>query len=207
MVLLCQRSEIRGQRSEVRSQKSEVRSQKSEVRSQKSEVRSQKSEVRSQKSEVRSQKSEVRSQKSEVRSQKSEVRSQKSEVRSQKSEVVKTPRHINVAALLQHRAERLLFVARTTSLAMFYALFIALTILGVTKPAAASSWTRQRSGTLSWLHAVYFVDQNHGWIAGSNGTVLTTVDGGVNWKITPCDTKDSLVDIYFADERVGWVLA
>src|SRR3954463_1299358 len=68
MVLLCQRSEIRGQRSEVRSQKSEVRSQKSEVRSQKSEVRSQKSEVRSQKSEVRSQKSEVRSQKSEVRS-------------------------------------------------------------------------------------------------------------------------------------------
>jgi photosystem II stability/assembly factor-like uncharacterized protein len=60
---------------------------------------------------------------------------------------------------------------------------------------------------LSWLRAVYFLDQNCGWIAGSNGTLLQTVDGGARWRVAAFVTKDSLTDVYFSDEQVGWLLA
>jgi photosystem II stability/assembly factor-like uncharacterized protein len=60
---------------------------------------------------------------------------------------------------------------------------------------------------MAWLHAVYFVDQDHGWIAGGNGTLLSTVDGGVTWNKTSLTIKDSLIDVYFSDSTHGWLLA
>ena len=72
--------------------------------------------------------------------------------------------------------------------------------------AHAAPWTRQPSGTMSWLHAVHFIDQNHGWVAGSSGTLLQTSDGGATWKKTVV-TKDDLRDVCFFDERTGWLLA
>src|SRR5262245_18663005 len=80
---------------------------------------------------------------------------------------------------------------------------------------AAATWTRQASGTMAWLRAVYFVDQNRGWAAGSGGTLLQTIDGGATWKrvsvltpvLTPVLTKDTLHDVYFADENIGWLVA
>lgn len=73
--------------------------------------------------------------------------------------------------------------------------------------AFCASWTRQPSGTMAWLHAVYFLDQNRGWVAGSSGAFLQTTDGGLKWTRAPFVTKDTLIDIYFADEKVGWLLA
>src|ERR1043166_2521220 len=73
--------------------------------------------------------------------------------------------------------------------------------------AYAASWVRQPSGTMAWLHAVYFLDQNRGWVGGSSGAFLQTTDGGVKWSRAPFVTKDTLIDIYFADEKIGWLLA
>jgi photosystem II stability/assembly factor-like uncharacterized protein len=70
----------------------------------------------------------------------------------------------------------------------------------------SAAWTRQRSGTMAWLRAVYFLDQNHGWVAGSGGTLLETTDGGGTWKRVSVFTKDSLRDVYFADDHVGWLV-
>jgi photosystem II stability/assembly factor-like uncharacterized protein len=73
--------------------------------------------------------------------------------------------------------------------------------------ASAATWTRRTSGTMAWLHAVYFLDQNRGWVAGSGGTLLETIDGGQTWrKLLPL-TKDNLRDVYFADEKTGWLVA
>ena len=72
---------------------------------------------------------------------------------------------------------------------------------------SASSWTRQKSGTMAWLHSVYFLDQNHGWVAGSNGALLKTSDGGATWNKIATFTRDTLRDVYFADENHGWLLA
>jgi photosystem II stability/assembly factor-like uncharacterized protein len=60
---------------------------------------------------------------------------------------------------------------------------------------------------MAWLHAVYFLDQNRGWVAGSNGTLLQTRDGGDSWQKVPLLVKDTLQDVYFADESNGWLLA
>jgi len=73
--------------------------------------------------------------------------------------------------------------------------------------ASAASWTRQPSGTMALLHSVYFLDQNRGWVAGSGGTLLQTIDGGESWKRLLSFTRDTLHDVYFADENVGWLIA
>ncbi len=85
--------------------------------------------------------------------------------------------------------------------------FLLLVFLVAAQGALASgSWTRQRSGTLSWLRAVYFLDQNRGWVVGSSGVLLATTDGGENWKPLPRPTEDTVRDLYFADEQHGWLV-
>lgn len=70
-----------------------------------------------------------------------------------------------------------------------------------------ADWQKVPSNTLAWLHAIYFVDSNKGWIAGSGGTVLTTADGGNSWQTAEKFTDDTIKDIYFADENYGWALS
>lgn len=71
---------------------------------------------------------------------------------------------------------------------------------------SAATWSRQTSGTLGWLHAVFFLDRKTGWAVGSKGSLLTTVDGGMTWKIQPRPTEDSLQDVYFSNEENGWLV-
>jgi len=124
----------------------------------------------------------------------------------------------NVEALLLHTAERFcLSAGQKYQLereapprefrflpAAFCLLFSAFCLLPA---ASAATWTRQPSGTMAWLRSVYFLDQNRGWVAGSGGTLLQTIDGGATWKKMSSLTKDTLLDVYFADENVGWLIA
>jgi photosystem II stability/assembly factor-like uncharacterized protein len=73
--------------------------------------------------------------------------------------------------------------------------------------ASAATWSRQKSGTFAWLHAVFFVDERRGWAAGGKGALLSTEDGGASWKLrTPAPTEDALRDIHFVDEQNGWAV-
>ena len=69
-----------------------------------------------------------------------------------------------------------------------------------------AAWTRQRSGTMAWLRAVYFLDQHHGWVAGSAGMLLETTDGGQTWNKMHPPTADVLRDVYFANDHDGWLV-
>jgi photosystem II stability/assembly factor-like uncharacterized protein len=60
---------------------------------------------------------------------------------------------------------------------------------------------------MAWLRAVCFLDQNRGWVAGSGGTLLKTTDGGQTWRKLKLQTRDNLRDVYFANERDGWLVA
>lgn len=71
---------------------------------------------------------------------------------------------------------------------------------------AFADWKKQESGTLSWLYSVYFVDKDTGWIAGSNGTLLSTKDGGRTWGKEKTKTGDTFRDVYFSDKQNGWIL-
>jgi photosystem II stability/assembly factor-like uncharacterized protein len=72
--------------------------------------------------------------------------------------------------------------------------------------ASPGTWSKQRASSLAWLHTVFFLDQNRGWAAGSRGTLLATADGGASWQIKPKPTEDSIRDLYFSDERNGWLI-
>jgi photosystem II stability/assembly factor-like uncharacterized protein len=97
----------------------------------------------------------------------------------------------------------ILFRARLLTLA-FCLLLSAFCLL---PSAFGLNWSRQPSSTMAWLRAVYFLDQNRGWVAGSGGTLLETKDGGVTWKRLHPPSKDDLHDVYFANETVGWLVA
>ncbi len=128
---------------------------------------------------------------------------------------------IEVAALPQHSAERLCLsgphhrnhreamprALLTAHRSLLTFIFLLLTVHCSLLTASAANWTRQRSGTMAWLHAVYFLDQNRGWVAGSGGALLETKDGGVTWKRLYPLSKDNLHDVYFANEKVGWLVA
>ena len=73
--------------------------------------------------------------------------------------------------------------------------------------ANAGEWRKQPSGTMAWLHSIYFLDAKRGWIAGSNGTLLMTTDGGATWKKAAKPSEDNLRDVFFTDENNGWLLA
>ncbi|HEX8250544.1 MAG TPA: YCF48-related protein [Pyrinomonadaceae bacterium] len=72
--------------------------------------------------------------------------------------------------------------------------------------ARAAGWTKQSSGTFAWLQSIYFLNENKGWIVGSQGTFLSTDDSGNTWKQTRRFTEDRIRDVYFADEQTGWIL-
>ncbi len=88
----------------------------------------------------------------------------------------------------------------------FPAVCLALILFAPAVHAQGGAWARQTSGSLSWLHGVFFLDQNRGWTVGGYGALLATEDGGKTWKARPRPTEDSLRDIYFADSNNGWIL-
>jgi photosystem II stability/assembly factor-like uncharacterized protein len=53
---------------------------------------------------------------------------------------------------------------------------------------------------------VYMIDENHGWICGTNGLILVTTNGGVSWPVVPVDTKRNLNGIHFYNSSLGWVV-
>lgn len=71
---------------------------------------------------------------------------------------------------------------------------------------AKADWVKQESNSLAWFHDVYFLNENRGWIAGSGGTLLTTIDGGKNWKKANDLTADAIREVYFTGEKNGWLL-
>ena len=72
--------------------------------------------------------------------------------------------------------------------------------------ASESAWRRQSSGTMTRLHAVYFLDERRGFVAGGNGVVLATEDGGATWRAMRRPNDDAIRDLLFIGERIGWML-
>ena len=71
---------------------------------------------------------------------------------------------------------------------------------------ARADWAKQESSSLAWFYDIYFLTENKGWIAGSGGTILTTIDGGKTWKKERDFTSDTIREVYFTDENNGWLL-
>lgn len=69
-----------------------------------------------------------------------------------------------------------------------------------------ADWKKLKVNSFAWFHSVYFVNQNKGWIVGSQGAYLYTTDGGATWRQKEKFTNDTIRDVYFTDEQNGWIL-
>ena len=77
--------------------------------------------------------------------------------------------------------------------------FLFLLVFTATTFAQTGTWAKQPAGTMAWLHGVFFLDPQHGWVVGSKGTLLQTIDGGNNWKPRGSSTGDVVRDIPVVD--------
>lgn len=67
----------------------------------------------------------------------------------------------------------------------------------------------ERSGkqkTVEDLHAVFFIDRDHGWAAGKKGTLLATRDRGETWWIQATGSTEDLFGMQFLGDGRGWVV-
>jgi photosystem II stability/assembly factor-like uncharacterized protein len=80
-------------------------------------------------------------------------------------------------------------------------------VLAVTASFAQSGWVKNPSGTNSDLVAVYFTSAQEGWVAGDNGYLASTSDGGRTWKTYPLNTTEDINEIYFRNEKNGYLVA
>ena len=61
------------------------------------------------------------------------------------------------------------------------------------------------------LNAIYFIDEQNGWVVGEYNAIFNTKDGGVSWKeITRSDNwggrfDNTFFNIFFIDSKVGWI--
>jgi photosystem II stability/assembly factor-like uncharacterized protein len=96
--------------------------------------------------------------------------------------------------------------SRITRLAFSGSCFVFLFFISTALTFAQGGWGRLNSGSMAWLHAVFFLDQSRGWAVGSKGTVLQTLDGGNTWKPRGASIEDVVRDIFFIDEKTGWLV-
>ena len=86
------------------------------------------------------------------------------------------------------------------------AVALALLVLALAVNGQAG-WVSQRPTTSADLVAVYFTSAENGWVAGDNGYLASTSDGGRSWKTYPLNTTEDINEIYFRNEKNGYLVA
>lgn len=84
-------------------------------------------------------------------------------------------------------------------------IFVTLLLVTMAQTIQAE-WVKQNVNTFAWLRSIHFVDAETGWIGGSGGTLLKTVDGGKTWKQESKFMDDSIREVFFSDKNIGWIL-
>lgn len=77
-----------------------------------------------------------------------------------------------------------------------------------TVSAQTANWTKLTSPTSEPLRSVHFLNENEGWAAGANATLLRTTNGGVSWTLASTSFATEVKDfrsVKFINANVGWL--
>ena len=87
--------------------------------------------------------------------------------------------------------------------------FIPITFLVLTISAAAfaQSWKLGKIDSTGDLISVFFTSATRGWVAGDDGYLAYTNDGGTTWTRFPLNSNDDINEIYFRNEKNGYLVA
>lgn len=66
-------------------------------------------------------------------------------------------------------------------------------------------WTTQQTGG-DYVRAVFFISETTGWVAGDNGRIYGTINGGVTWNLLTNGIVCHFNDIQFINDTVGWAV-
>lgn len=88
---------------------------------------------------------------------------------------------------------------------ILYPLFILIFIANI-YPQELSYWKKLSSPTSYLLNKLFFIDSSLGWIGGEEGTILGTTDGGESWSLLYSARITYILDIFFLNRNLGWVL-
>ncbi|MBP9665449.1 MAG: hypothetical protein KBD94_12590 [Pyrinomonadaceae bacterium] len=73
--------------------------------------------------------------------------------------------------------------------------------------AAQSAWIARTKPINGDLIAVFFTSAEKGWVAGDDGYLASTNDGGTTWTRVPLNTTESINEIYFRNDDNGYLVA
>lgn len=91
--------------------------------------------------------------------------------------------------------------------ALRQAWIITVLLLGGLRPTilTAQVWTPVAGVASSDdFKALYFTNNNTGWVVGENGSILKTINGGTIWTLQTSGTIETLRGVFFWDTNVGW---
>lgn len=71
----------------------------------------------------------------------------------------------------------------------------------------SQSWKAHTSVTKGDLVAIYFTGASRGFVAGDNGYLASTADGGRTWQKYPLNTTENINEIYFRNDNNGYLVA
>ena len=72
---------------------------------------------------------------------------------------------------------------------------------------AQNNWDVNRAKGKGDLVTVFFTSQEKGWVAGDDGYLAMTTDGGLNWSEQRLEMKDTINEIYFRNDDNGYLVA
>lgn len=69
-----------------------------------------------------------------------------------------------------------------------------------------AQWTNLNTGVTNDLNGVSFINSANGWIVGRQGTILSTIDNGINWLAQNSGTTEDLQAIHMINSSVGYAV-
>jgi photosystem II stability/assembly factor-like uncharacterized protein len=72
---------------------------------------------------------------------------------------------------------------------------------------AQLGWKARSTDTKGDLVAIYFTSATKGFVAGDNGYLASTSDGGKSWRKYPLNTTENINEIYFRNDKNGYLVA
>jgi len=72
--------------------------------------------------------------------------------------------------------------------------------------SANAEWVKRVTNSFAWFKDIHFLNQDKGWIAGTDGVLLSTEDGGATWLQAKKITNDAFIQVTFLNETTGWLL-
>jgi len=85
---------------------------------------------------------------------------------------------------------------------------VLLILLLLIETNANSQWVAQISGTTNLLKSAYFISNDTGYATGISGTILKTINGGVNWNaLSNTIGNNTITSAYFSNADTGFAVS